>query len=472
MPGAVLYREGGARAADHRDRRGHRRRPGLADPVPRGRPRATAPTRCAGAYLESVVRPERSLGRGDVLLARGHRRRRSAASTAPSSARCRTSTGSARPRCSSSVAGRSAASTFRRSARSSGSSRRAAARSSSTPSRSTCGRRRATDAGPERPTRPRDGRPQRTAAPIGRVARRRTRGPATAPPSHDPRDRRPDALPGDARGPLGASIPGRIQEQGLATIRVHDLRDWGLGPPPLRRRHAVRRGSGHGPAPEPVAAALDALRRPDSTVILLDPGGEVFRQARAADLADATAPRLRLPALRGRRRAHPRRSSTSSSRSATTSDRRRAPGARRHRRGDPPAAGRDRRRLDGRGVVLRRAARVPAVHAPAVVPRHGRPGDPDVGRPRRRRPLAHGSRRSSGRARAGRTCSTTRATPAADRLSGEARAILRRRSPFRDRSKRPTAATAAHQTKEPPRERARRDRPGPAPHRPAGARHG
>ena len=30
-------------------------------------------------------------------------------------------------------------------------------------------------------------------------------------------------------GPLAASIPGRIQEQGLATVRVHDLRAWGLG---------------------------------------------------------------------------------------------------------------------------------------------------------------------------------------------------------------------------------------------------
>jgi tRNA (guanine37-N1)-methyltransferase len=40
-----------------------------------------------------------------------------------------------------------------------------------------------------------------------------------------------------------------------------------------------------GARPEPVASALDALRRPDSTTILLDPGGEVFRQARAADLA-------------------------------------------------------------------------------------------------------------------------------------------------------------------------------------------
>ena len=37
--------------------------------------------------------------------------------------------------------------------------------------------------------------------------------------------------------------------------------------------------------PVPVAEALDTLRRPDSVVILLDPVGEVFRQARASDLA-------------------------------------------------------------------------------------------------------------------------------------------------------------------------------------------
>ena len=37
--------------------------------------------------------------------------------------------------------------------------------------------------------------------------------------------------------------------------------------------------------PEPVAAALDQLRAPGSLVVLLDPAGEVFRQARAADLA-------------------------------------------------------------------------------------------------------------------------------------------------------------------------------------------
>jgi len=37
--------------------------------------------------------------------------------------------------------------------------------------------------------------------------------------------------------------------------------------------------------PEPVAAALEVLRRPESTVILPDPGGEVFGQARAHELS-------------------------------------------------------------------------------------------------------------------------------------------------------------------------------------------
>jgi tRNA (guanine37-N1)-methyltransferase len=91
----------------------------------------------------------------------------------------------------------------------------------------------------------------------------------------------PDAFP----GPLAHSIPGRAIERGLARLSAHDLRTWGIG----RHRSVDDYPYGGGPGmilrPEPVAEALDALRRPDSTVVLMDPGGEPFRQARAQDLA-------------------------------------------------------------------------------------------------------------------------------------------------------------------------------------------
>jgi tRNA (guanine37-N1)-methyltransferase len=92
-------------------------------------------------------------------------------------------------------------------------------------------------------------------------------------------------FPAMLEGPLAESIPARIQQEGLASIRIHDLRRWGLG----RHRSVDDAPYGGGAGmilrPEPVAAALDTLRRPESLVILLDPVGEVFRQARAADLA-------------------------------------------------------------------------------------------------------------------------------------------------------------------------------------------
>ncbi|HEY8168659.1 MAG TPA: tRNA (guanosine(37)-N1)-methyltransferase TrmD [Candidatus Limnocylindrales bacterium] len=91
----------------------------------------------------------------------------------------------------------------------------------------------------------------------------------------------PEAFP----GPLAHSIPGRALERGLVRLAAHDLRAWGLG----RHRSVDDYPYGGGPGmilrPEPVADAIDALRRPVSTVVLLDPGGEPFRQARAADLA-------------------------------------------------------------------------------------------------------------------------------------------------------------------------------------------
>jgi len=93
-------------------------------------------------------------------------------------------------------------------------------------------------------------------------------------------------FPGMIAGPLGESIPGRVQTRGLATVRVHDLRQWGLGRHKTVDDYTYGGGAGMVLRPEPVAAALAVLRRPDSTVILPDPGGEVFAQARAHDLAE------------------------------------------------------------------------------------------------------------------------------------------------------------------------------------------
>ena len=95
-------------------------------------------------------------------------------------------------------------------------------------------------------------------------------------------------FPGMLEGPLSESIPGRTRERGLAEIRIHDLRRWGLGRHRSVDDTPYGGGAGMVLRPEPVAGALDELRRPDSTVILLDPGGEVFRQALAADLAMRT----------------------------------------------------------------------------------------------------------------------------------------------------------------------------------------
>jgi tRNA (guanine37-N1)-methyltransferase len=92
-------------------------------------------------------------------------------------------------------------------------------------------------------------------------------------------------FPGMLAGPLSESIPGRTRERGLADIRLHDLREWGLGKHRSVDDAPYGGGAGMVLRPEPVAAALDALRRPESLSILLDPGGEVFAQARAADLA-------------------------------------------------------------------------------------------------------------------------------------------------------------------------------------------
>jgi tRNA (guanine37-N1)-methyltransferase len=89
-------------------------------------------------------------------------------------------------------------------------------------------------------------------------------------------------------GPLAESIPGRALDQGLAQLQAHDLRAWGIGKHRSVDDYPYGGGAGMILRPEPVADALDAVAPPDSGAfrILLDPGGEPFRQARAQDLSE------------------------------------------------------------------------------------------------------------------------------------------------------------------------------------------
>jgi tRNA (guanine37-N1)-methyltransferase len=93
-------------------------------------------------------------------------------------------------------------------------------------------------------------------------------------------------FPSMVEGPLAESIPGRIQERGLVTVRARDLREFGLGRHRSVDDTPYGGGAGMVMRVEPVVAAIEAVKRPESVVILMDPGGDVFDQARAADLAN------------------------------------------------------------------------------------------------------------------------------------------------------------------------------------------
>ena len=84
---------------------------------------------------------------------------------------------------------------------------------------------------------------------------------------------------------LGESILKRAQAAGLVEIRCVNLRDYATG----IHLNTDDRPYGGGPGmvmkPEPLFKAIDDLRRPDSTVIIMTPQGTPFKQAMAMDLS-------------------------------------------------------------------------------------------------------------------------------------------------------------------------------------------
>jgi tRNA (guanine37-N1)-methyltransferase len=94
-------------------------------------------------------------------------------------------------------------------------------------------------------------------------------------------------FPEIALAPLSDSIIQRARAAGIVEVVGHQLRDWSEDK--HRRVDDSPCGGGQGMLlkPEPLFAAVEALRGPDTQVILMTPQGKPFKQAMARELAAA-----------------------------------------------------------------------------------------------------------------------------------------------------------------------------------------
>lgn len=92
-------------------------------------------------------------------------------------------------------------------------------------------------------------------------------------------------FPEVALAPLSDSIIQRARAAGVVEVRAHQLRDWSSD----KHRRVDDSPCGGGPGmvmrPQPLFAAVAALRRPGTRVLLMTPQGKPFKQALARELA-------------------------------------------------------------------------------------------------------------------------------------------------------------------------------------------
>jgi tRNA (guanine37-N1)-methyltransferase len=84
---------------------------------------------------------------------------------------------------------------------------------------------------------------------------------------------------------LGESMLGRARARGLVDIRVVNLRDYAAGKHRVTDDYQFGGGGGMILKPEPLFAAVAALRTPGARIVLMDPRGRVFTQDVARELA-------------------------------------------------------------------------------------------------------------------------------------------------------------------------------------------
>jgi len=92
-------------------------------------------------------------------------------------------------------------------------------------------------------------------------------------------------FPGMFGGPFQESIIRRAVERGFLEIQVHNLRDFATGKHQVADDYPFGGGPGMVMKPEPVFAAVEALRREGSRVILMSPQGRRYCQSIAEELS-------------------------------------------------------------------------------------------------------------------------------------------------------------------------------------------
>ncbi|NDJ85828.1 MAG: tRNA (guanosine(37)-N1)-methyltransferase TrmD [Chloroflexi bacterium] len=86
-------------------------------------------------------------------------------------------------------------------------------------------------------------------------------------------------------GPLTESILKRAQDAGLIELGLHNIRDYATDRHHITDDTPYGGGGGMLMKVEPIVAAVEAVRRPKSHVILLSPQGRLFNQSIAQELS-------------------------------------------------------------------------------------------------------------------------------------------------------------------------------------------
>jgi tRNA (guanine37-N1)-methyltransferase len=93
-------------------------------------------------------------------------------------------------------------------------------------------------------------------------------------------------FPGLCEGAFSESILGKAQENRLIRVRCLDLRQWASGKHRVTDEPPYGGGPGMVMKAEPIFAAVEAIRRPGSHVILMSATGRSFTQQKAQELAE------------------------------------------------------------------------------------------------------------------------------------------------------------------------------------------